>query len=239
MTNQDYEKEILAEMEEQQKNSRQLTFIERVWNFFLRHKWHSVFLTTVAIITAIACVPMHRLGDTAGINSLARERLNEEISIKEKEYRELTVVRDDLVSDIKKLEQNSAENGDVNIRMKENEETIAGLNAAITEAEALSVSLDKQLETKKQTSSQVNSITSITPGATKALKAGDYRCPGAIKPGTYKITGESGNILLYDISNSIRVSKNLETLDGNEFTLAISEGEKLKVDKNVKITSMN
>ena len=123
--------------------------------------------------------------------------------------------------------------------MKEHEELLTGLTTAITEAQALSDTLDKQLASKQQMSSQMNSITNITPGITRTLKAGDYRCPSNIKAGTYKISGNEGNLLLYDIANSIRVSKKLETLDGNEFTLTISEGEKLKVDKTVKITSMN
>lgn len=239
MDNRNFEKEILEEMEQQYQNALPPTFKEKAVDFFENHKWHTIFLVVLIIVTAIGCVPMHKLGDNAGVNSLAKEQLLEEIDVKSKEYKGFEDSKKQLDTTIFNLTQAAAEIGDVNVRMKDHEEKVSGLTTAIADAQALSELLDKQLAEKQQTSSQINSITNITPGATRTIKAGDYRCPGAIKAGTYKISGDEGNILLYDISNSIRVSKKLETLDGNEFTLTISEGEKLKIDKNVKITSMN
>ncbi len=239
MNNTNYEQEILKEMEQQEKSSAPLTFVQRAIGFYLSHKWHSIFVAVMILVTAIACVPMNNLGDKTGINSLAKKQLWEDIEAKTNEYKQLEKEKEQLNTTIYNLTQAASENGSINAQMKEHEEDIEGLNTAIEQARAISESLDKQLEQKKKADSQMTSITSITPGASRTLKAGDYRCPGAIKAGTYKISGSEGNIVLYDISNSIRVSKKLETLDGNEFTLTIAEGEKLKVDKTVKITSMN
>ena len=239
MNNINYEKEILEEMEQQYQSTIPPTFFEKLTALYNSHKWHSIFLAALIIITAVLCVPMHKLGDKTGISSIAKKQLWKEIETMTDEYKKLEKDRDQLNNTIFNLTQAASENGSINAQMKEHEENIEGLNTAIEQAQALSDSLDKQLSQKKATDSQMTSITSITPGASRTLKAGDYRCPGAIKAGTYKISGSEGNIVLYDISNSIRVSKKLETLDGNEFTLTIAEGEKLKVDKTVKITSMN
>jgi len=239
MKNIDYEKEILHEMENQQQYATPPTFFEKALTFYQNYRWHSIFLCIILILAFIISVPVHRLGDAAGIKSLAKERIIAETDLKIKEYNKLEDTRDQLNKTIYNLTKAAEEIGDVNIRMKEHEETLAGLTNAIAEAQALSSVLDKQLASKQATQSQIDSMTNITPGVPRTLSAGDYRCPANIKAGTYKISGDEGNILLYDIANSIRLSKKLETLDGHEFTLTISEGEKLKVDKTVKITSMN
>lgn len=212
--------------------------MNKITKFVSDYKLNLIFIAIVLIVTIIAFKPIYSFGINSGVNSIASSRLETDIEIKEEEYENLQATKDALLDEISKLSQNIEENSDINLKIKEHEDKKSELTAALEAAQALSDSLDKQLESKKQTSDKVASATTENTGASKSLKAGDYRCPGSISAGTYKISGKSGNVVLYDISNSVKVSKNLETIEGNEFTLTIAEGEKLKVSKDVTIATI-
>lgn len=206
--------------------------------FTSEYKSNLILIVIVLIATIIVFNPIYSWGINSGINSVAASRLKADIDIKEEEYENLQSEKDELLNEISELSQVIEDNSDVNLKIKEHEDKKAELTAAIEAAQALSTSLDQQLETKKQTNDKVTSANAESTGTSKSLKSGDYRCPGSISAGTYKISGKSGNVVLYDISNSVKVSKNLETIEGNEFTLTIAEGEKLKVSKDVTITTI-
>lgn len=210
----------------------------KISNFASEYKRNLIFIIIVLIATIIAFKPIYNFGINSGVNSVAAARLKADIEIKEEEYANMQSSKDELLTEISEFSQVIEENSDINLKIKEHEDKKAELTAALESAQALSTSLDQQLETKKQTNDKVTSATTENTGTSKSLKAGDYRCPGSISAGTYKISGKSGNVVLYDISNSIKVSKNLETIEGNEFTLTIAEGEKLKVSKDVTITTI-
>lgn len=208
----------------------------KIHEFISVYKTNLIFIAVILLAAIILFKPFYNLGIRSGINSVAASRLKADTTIKEQELENLKSTKAELLNEISELSQTIEDNSDINLKIKEHEDKKSELNSAINTAQALSDSLDKQLKSKQQTSNQVTSATSETSGASKTLKAGDYRCPGAISAGTYKISGKSGNIVLYDISNSVKVSKNLESIENNEFTLSISEGEKLKISKDVTVT---
>jgi predicted RNase H-like nuclease (RuvC/YqgF family) len=202
-----------------------------------KNKKQSVYTIIIAIVAVILCFPSFFAGRYFSARSEAKGRLNEVIADKQEEYDALSAEKESIDADISSLTQAVEDGSDINVKIKTDEETIESLNSQLEEAKAKATALDEELARAKEQSSQLDSVSSSADGKSQTLKADTYNCPKDITAGTYKISGSSGNIIVYDISNSIRISKNLANLDGNEYTFTISEGEKLKVDKEVKLTS--
>lgn len=236
--NENFEAEILEEMRQQEyansANMQKRTFKELIQ----AHKLKSIYTVLLIITTAICCVPMYRLGDKAAIRAVAHERVNKEIDTIQREYNQLDEEKKQLETTIYNLTQSINQNSSINVKIKDDEEKLAALAAELDAAKRLSETLDEQLNEKRGINNQVNSLNSNAEGKSRDIKAGTYQCTSDIEAGSYRLSGSSGNIIVYDISNSVRISKNLERLDGNEFTFSISSGEKLKIDKDMKLTEM-
>jgi len=192
------------------------------------------FACILALITAVLCVPVFFLGSISGVHRAAANRLKSDIAEKRSEYNALTDEKSGVEQEIIYYNNQIEANSDMNVKMKEHEEKNASVAAEIEQEKAKSAELDTALAEARKASEQTRSTAAPTQQLS-TIKADTYSCPNDIEAGSYTLSAAEGNIVIYGTNGQIRVSKSLSMLDGNEYTVQIKDGEKLKVDKDVSI----
>ena len=204
-------------------------------DFIKKNKKKIIYLAVLTAVTAVLCIVFYNLGNTTAIHRAASKQLRAETAQKQEEHDSLTNEKNSLEEEIKSYKEQAESDSELNVKMKQDEEALTSLNTQIAEAKTTGEALDKQLEEKKSLNSKVNSVSTSVTGQLKTIKPNTYSCPGDIEAGSYTISASEGNIIIYGSNGSVRVSKNLATIDGNEYTINIRDGEKLKIDKTVSI----
>ena len=237
--NNDYEDELINEIENNSENISELPPVsERLKNFFGFYKWQTI--VTIVIIAAAAAVsyPVYTRGDSNAVRELAMDKVNNDIEYLDNEYAKLEDTKKQLETTIYNLKSNIDQSSYINKEVEAHEEQLAELSAQIAAARASIEDLDEQIAQKEEQAQQVDSISAGTVGRAKTLKKGSYKCPDDFAEGSYKISGESGSILVYDSSKKLRLSQTLSMLDNNEFTIQLKEKESFEVTSDVTIQTV-
>ena len=237
--NNDYEKELINEIDTISQNMPEPPSLsERLKNFFGFYKWQTIVTVVIIAATVAASFYVYKKGDSDAIHELAMDKVNNDIEYLDNEYEKLESTKDQLETTIYNLKSNIDQNSYITKEIEEHEDQLADLSAQIASARASIEDLDEQIAQKEEQAQQVDSISAEAVGRAKTLKKGSYSCPDDFAEGSYRISGESGTILVYDSSNKLRLSQSLSVLDNNEFTIQLKEKESFEVTDDVTIQTV-
>lgn len=166
-----------------------------------------------------------------------RSAFNSELELLLKENEELDKKKDELKNSVSETERSIDSKNEMGAEAAEYESQLETLRQKLDSANKTLTELETSIEKKKEYIDQADSIKKVTKGRSFTASDKKLECPDSISAGRYIAEGR-GNLLVYNSSNTLRISENLSTIDTNSFTFDISEGEAVKVTESVTFTSL-
>ena len=187
-----------------------------------------IYCIILAAVTAGLSFAAYHFGKVYNIHSQASMLLNREISELNTQYNNINSQKQMLENQKKDLQSQISDKSYINKEIETSVKQTDKLTKDIQEAKNKIAVLDTQIAEKKNTLLKIEAIASAASGKRLTLKEGTYECPGNIAPGRYTISGKN-TLLIYNSSNSLKISENLSRLDDNSFTFNIESGEKIRI----------
>lgn len=200
-------------------------------------KKHIIIIAAAAVIVILA-VSAGFFAHSHATKSQAKNNFKNELSALETENYKLEKKRSELKDSVSETESDIEAKNEIGL---EAEEYINKLEATRQEVEAANQTLsnlETSIEKKQEYLKQADSIKPPVEGNILSVMSETLDCPSDISPGRYIAEG-SGNLLIYNSSNKLRISENLTNIDTNSFTFDIESGESIKVTDSVTFTELN
>ncbi len=167
----------------------------------------------------------------------AKREIRAEMKVFGDENERLEQKRADLKNEISDFEEKIDSKNEVAEEAEEYMTEYENLKSGVDEAEKTLSEMNLSIERKKAYLEQSKDIKKLSEG--KSVYASDktLKCPSDIAEGRYIASG-GGNLLVYNSSDSLRISENLGSIDTNSFTFDISAGESVKAAGSVTFTEL-
>ncbi len=145
--------------------------------------------------------------------------------------------REELRGEIKNTKQSLADKNEISSEAQEYSDKLNELKAQADTANRTLTELDATIAKKKEYIEQSGSIKRLSRGRSVTLSDKTLKCPDDISSGRYIAEG-SGNLLVYNTSDKLRISENLSTIATSSFTFDLEEGESVKATESLTLTTL-
>lgn len=197
----------------------------------------TIITIVIAVFVVTASVSAGIFAHRFSASHEAKLTYTNELDTLLKENKELEAKRNELKNSVTETEQDIESKNEISIEEQEYETQLERLQQELDAANRTLTELDTSIQKKKEYIEQSGNIKSPTRGRSVTASSKTLDCPDDIAKGRYIAEG-SGNLLVYNSSNKLRISENLSTIDTNSFTFDIDEGESVKVTETVTFTTL-
>lgn len=196
------------------------------------------FFGTACAVVLILSIPAVFGARELRLHLEASKKINTEIKTLEKETERYERNIEKSKNEIDEINETISKSGDVRIEFEKYQSDVQDLESNIEKSRERIEALQNELGALNKEREKYESISNSELGEERTFEKGDYSCPKDISPGRYKIIG-SGNLLLYNSSNTLKISENLSKLDTSSYVMPIEEGDVIKLSENVIIVEVN
>lgn len=187
-------------------------------------------LLAVIILSAV-------FSHAGAVKIMAKKELKSEISLLQSENYRLEKKQSDLKDDISDIEEEIDSKNEIADEAAEYIAEYENLKTGVDEAEKSLSEINASIERKQTYLKQSKTIKRLSEGEKLYASDETLKCPSDIPAGRYIASGD-GNLLVYNTSNSLRLSENLESIETNSFTFDISAGESVKAAGSATLTEL-
>lgn len=196
-----------------------------------------IYIILISILSVILSAVLFFIGFRYNTSLIAKQSLNDEITLLESSTSELQAMKDSLDSQISDIDTELSTEETMNNYYMEYYKAREELQAEIEELQSQAQELERQIEEKKNQTDTM-STSEGKEGKSYNLKSTQtYSCPDDIPEGRYKATG-SGTLIISSLSGGTRINENLGVAFENTYTFNLKENEKIKVSADTVLTEL-
>lgn len=201
--------------------------------------YKKIIIIKISIAAALlAVIILSAVFSHAGaVRRKAKKELKSEISLLQSENYRLEKKQSDLKDDISDIEDEIDSKNEIAEEASEYMAEYENLKAGVAEAEKSLSELNASIERKQTYLKQSKTIKKLSETEEIYVSGETLKCPADISAGRYIASGD-GNLLVYNTSNSLRLSENLGSIETNSFTFDISAGESVKAAGSVTLAEL-
>lgn len=196
-----------------------------------------ILIIIVSVLVAAAAVSGGFFAHDYSSAREARSAFGKELELLLKENEDLDKKKDELKNSVTETERSIESKKEIIAEAAEYENQLETLRQKLESANKTLTELETSIEKKREYLEQADSIKKMSKGRSFTASDKKLECPEDIAEGRYIAEGR-GNFLIYNSSNTLRISENLSTIDTNSFTFDIGDGEAVKITESVTFTSL-
>lgn len=196
-----------------------------------------IFIIILCILVGGLGIGAYFLGKKSAVTSKADKIINDEIISINMENYSLETERNSLTEEINGADDRIKNKSSINKEIEDYKKQAEDYKKEISDAENVIGELNDTIDKKNEYLEKMNEMRNEASEEERTLKEGTYECPDDIEEGRYIVSG-TGWFLLYDSSNKLTTSENLQTLESGTYTFDLEEGGKIEIKGTVKIAPL-
>lgn len=196
-----------------------------------------ILIISVSAATLILAVAAGFFAHSYATKSSANERFENELSTLNADNYKLEKKRSDLKDSVSEIETDIENKNEIGFEAQEYSNQLEAIKQELETSNETFTELNDSIEKKQEYIEKADSIKTLVEGDTFSITSETLDCSADISAGRYIARG-SGNLLIYNSSDKLRISENLSTIDTNSFTFDITSGESVKVTETVTLTEL-